>query len=114
MSSLPIKPVALDRPFGTGTGTGSGSAGLRAKFKPRLLSTFVASNPASVSALLSGRGIGFQARLAEFVLLNRLKARSQRDESAEIMARAERIVFVTCKNWFAESDRDAVQRVQPL
>ncbi len=74
----------------------------------------VASNPASVAALLSGRDLGFQAGLAEFVLLNRLKARNQRDESAEIMARAERIVFVTCKNWFAEPDRDAVQRLTPL
>ena len=52
--------------------------------------------------------------MAEFVLLNRLKARNQRDESAEIMARAERIVLVTCKNWFGETDRDALQRVKPL
>ena len=107
MSSLPIKPVELGRP--------PGSAGLGAKCKPRLLSSSsVASNPVSVSASLSGRGKSFYARLAEFLLLNRLKARNQRDESAEIMARAERIVFVTCKNWFAEPDRDAVQRVKPL
>ena len=106
MSSLPIKSVELGRP--------PGSAGLGAKCKPRLLSSSVASNPASVSASLSGRGKSFYARLAEFLLLNRLKARNQRDESAEIMARAERIVFVTCKNWFAEPDRDAVQRVKPL
>ena len=79
-----------------------------------MLSSCVTSNPVSVSASLSGRGIGFQARLAEFVLLNRLKARNQRDESAEILARAERIVFVTCKNWFAELDRDTLQRVTPL
>ena len=110
MSSLPIKPVALDRPPGTGTGT----AGLGARCKPRLLPSCGASNPASVAALLSGRGLGFQAGLAEFVLLSRLKARNQRDERAEIMACAERIVFVTCKNWFAEPDRDAVQRVTPL
>ena len=106
MSSLPIKQALLERP--------PGSAGLGAKCKPRPLPSCVASNPASVSALLSGRGIGFQARVAEFVLLNRLKARNQRDESAEIMARAERIVLVTCKNWFGETDRDALQRVKPL
>ena len=106
MSSLPIKQAQLERP--------PGSAGLGAKCKPRLSPSCVASNPASVSALLSGRGIGFQARVAEFVLLNRLKARNQRDESAEIMARAERIVFVTCKNWFAEPVLEATKRVTPL
>ena len=99
MSSLPIKQVALDRP--------PGSAGQEARRKPRLVSSCAAPNRISVSASVSGRGLGFQARLAEFVLLNRLKARNQRDESAEIMARAERIVFVTCKSWFAEPDSDA-------
>ena len=53
------------------------------------------------------RGIGFQASIAELLLINRLKALGRRDQSAEIMERASHIVFVTCQNWFTEPEAKA-------
>jgi hypothetical protein len=43
----------------------------------------------------------FQASIAEFLLVNRLRARKRAEPSADVLERASRIVFVTCKNWFA-------------
>ena len=55
---------------------------------------------------LPRRSLNIQASLAEFFLVNRLRARSQQSkQSAEILERASHIVFVTCKHWFAEEDQ---------
>ena len=43
---------------------------------------------------------GFQARIAEFLLIHRLRARRPGAPSADVLLRAEHIVFVTCQNWF--------------
>ena len=47
---------------------------------------------------------GFQAGIAEFLLVIRLRARRRAEPSADVLERAARIVFVTCKNWFAAAD----------
>ena len=55
---------------------------------------------------LARRSVNFQASIAEFFLVNRLRARSQQSkQAAEILERASHIVFVTCKHWFAEDDQ---------
>ena len=55
---------------------------------------------------LPRRSVSFKASLAEFFLVNRLRARSQQSkQAAEILERASHIVFVTCKHWFAEEDQ---------
>jgi hypothetical protein len=48
------------------------------------------------------RKLGFQASIAEFLLVNRLRARRPAQPSADVLERASRIVFVTCQNWFAK------------
>ncbi|MDP3795538.1 MAG: hypothetical protein Q8R06_00095 [Polaromonas sp.] len=47
---------------------------------------------------------GFQAGIAEFLLVIRLRARRRAAPSADVLERAARIVFVTCKNWFSAAD----------
>ena len=55
---------------------------------------------------LARRSVSFQASIAEFFLVNRLRARSQQTKQAnEILERASHIVFVTCKHWFAEENQ---------
>lgn len=55
------------------------------------------------------KSIGFQASIAEFLLVNRLRARRRSEKSPDVLERAARIVFVTCQNWFAEPERDNVR-----
>ncbi|WP_411882931.1 hypothetical protein [Polaromonas sp. YR568] len=50
---------------------------------------------------IAKRKLGFQASIAEFLLVNRLRARRPAEPSADVLERAARIVFVTCQNWFA-------------
>jgi hypothetical protein len=49
--------------------------------------------------------LNFQARIAEFLLIHRLRARHKSAPSADVLERAERIVFITCQNWFATPER---------
>lgn len=56
------------------------------------------------------RAIGFQARIAEFLLIHRLRARHKSAPSADVLQRAERIVFVTCQNWFAPPEQRKPRR----
>jgi hypothetical protein len=63
---------------------------------------------------LSQKAIGFHARIAEFLLVNRLKARLRRHDGEQIMERAAQIVAVTCKNWFLAPDGKAPERRTPL
>lgn len=49
------------------------------------------------------RQVGFPASIAEFLLVFRLKARRRSALSADILERAVRVVFVTCKNWFSDA-----------
>jgi hypothetical protein len=49
--------------------------------------------------------LNFQARIAEFLLIHRLRARHKSVPSADVLQRAERIVFITCQNWFAPPEQ---------
>ena len=52
------------------------------------------------------RKAGFQASIAEMLLVSRLKARNEQDSQvsdAGILDRAAHVIFVTCKNWFTSS-----------
>ena len=55
-------------------------------------------------AIAPQRQVGFPSRIAEFLLVFRLRARQRSTLSADILERAVRVVFVTCKNWFSGSD----------
>ncbi|CDS52822.1 hypothetical protein [Polaromonas sp. CG9_12] len=61
-----------------------------------------ASHP--VPAIAPQRPVGFPSRIAEFLLVFRLRARRRSTLSADILERAVRVVFVTCKNWFTGTD----------
>ncbi len=61
-----------------------------------------ASHP--VPAIPPQRQVGFPSRIAEFLLVFRLRARRRSTLSADILERAVRVVFVTCKNWFSGTD----------
>lgn len=77
--------------------------GLVSRVKRRLFPASTRSPSASTALIAAPRkGITFQASIAEFLLVNRLRARSRRDQASEMLERASHIVFVTCKNWFAE------------
>ncbi|WP_029526829.1 hypothetical protein [Polaromonas glacialis] len=57
-----------------------------------------------VPAIAPQRQVGFPSRIAEFLLVFRLRARRRSALSADILERAVRVVFVTCKNWFSGTD----------
>jgi hypothetical protein len=54
--------------------------------------------------------LNFQARIAEFLLIHRLRARHKSAPSADVLQRAERIVFITCQNWFAPPEQRKPRR----
>ena len=55
-------------------------------------------------AIAPQRAVGFPSRIAEFLLVFRLRARRRSTLTADILERAVRVVLVTCKNWFAGTD----------
>ena len=55
-------------------------------------------------AIARPRAVGFPSRIAEFLLVFRLRARRRSKLSADILERAVRVVLVTCTNWFAGTD----------
>ena len=82
--------------------------GLVAKFRKKLF----ASRPPSASSglvVLSKRDISL-SRTAELLLISRLKARSPCIQTAGMLERAAHIVFVTCKNWFSDSEPQRAPR----
>lgn len=61
------------------------------------------------------RSISFHAGIAEFLLLTRLKARSQKKlQAAQMLERAAQIVLVTCRHWFSAAKGKLPQRPAPL
>jgi hypothetical protein len=50
------------------------------------------------------RPLGFPSRIAEFLLVFRLRA--NRWSASDMVERAMRMVLVTCKNWFSASDSE--------
>ncbi len=55
---------------------------------------------ACVPMLVPERALGFPARVAEFLLVLRLRARRRSALSAAMLERALQVVFVTCQHWF--------------
>ena len=48
-------------------------------------------------------GLGLQAGLAELMLINRLRARTRRDLSVEMLQQAAEVIEVTSRHWFTGS-----------
>src|SRR3982751_3607384 len=81
-------------------------ASMASRFRQRLFHPWSGTRaPSKVPAPVSNRTATFQASIAEFLLVNRLRARRRAQPSADVMERAARIVFVTCQNWFAKPAR---------
>jgi len=79
---------------------------MASRFRQRLFHPWSGSRaPALPPEPVAKRKITFQASIAEFLLINRLRARRRAQPSADVMERAARIVFVTCQNWFASPAR---------
>ena len=59
------------------------------------------------------RAVGFPSRIAEFLLVLRLRARRRSTLSADILERAVRVVLVTCKHWFAGAEAPQPRKRDP-
>ena len=59
---------------------------------------------ASVPAVVPKPRMRFPARVAEFLLVFRLRARRSA-RSSDILQRAVQVVLVTCRHWFGGSER---------
>ena len=55
----------------------------------------------SLPAIAPERPVGFPSRIAEFLLVFRLRASRRSALSGDMMERALRVVLVTCRHWFA-------------
>ena len=85
------------------------------RFRQRIFHPWSRDGDAAPSALLAPQpktksAISLQARIAEFLLIHRLRARQKSEPSADVLRRAERIVFITCQNWFAPPDQRKPRR----
>ncbi|RYG07222.1 MAG: hypothetical protein EON92_18775 [Burkholderiales bacterium] len=88
--------------------------GLVSRVRSRLFPAKAVAREEALAPEGQKRGIGFQASIAELLLVNRLKALGRRHHAveAEIMERASHVVFVTCQNWFTEPEAQALQARQ--
>jgi hypothetical protein len=82
---------------------GVSRSGLVARVRHRLFPPSPSSSSTGLPAVYK-RKLSFQASIAEMLLVNRLKARTQQDQAAHMLERAAHVIFVTCKNWFATGD----------
>ncbi|MDB5868541.1 MAG: hypothetical protein JWP96_873 [Polaromonas sp.] len=79
------------------------------RLKERLLHPWSQHEDATAEAKTSlpiiapERPVGFPSSIAEFLLVFRLKARRRSTFGTDILERAVRVVFVTCKHWFADA-----------
>ena len=91
------KPVAVIAPPAT----------MASRFRQRLFQPWAGTRVPTVAKPepLAHKKMTFQASIAEFLLVNRLRARKPAVPSADVLERASRIVFVTCQNWFATPPR---------
>lgn len=79
------------------------------------LTALLGSPPVDARPVATRRSISFHAGLAEFLLLTRLKARSQKKRQvAQVLERAAHIVLVTCRHWFSAAEGKLPQRTAPL
>ena len=85
------------------------AVGMVARFRKRLFNP-LGGGPAAKAApapVITRRQIGFRASLAEFLLINRLRARIRTvkpAQSFDVLQRSEHVIFVTCKAWFGDSE----------
>jgi hypothetical protein len=56
------------------------------------------------------RQVSQQSRLAELMLLNRLRVRIRHDLTSDTLARAAVVIGVTARQWFGETGRSTVAR----
>ena len=82
------------------------------RLKERLLQGWTSREPVlketkpMLPAIAPQRALGFPSRIAEFLLVFRLRARRRSAAlSADILERAVRVVLVTCQHWFAGLDK---------
>ena len=87
---------------------------LRQRLFPARVAVTAGGAETAATAPSIGSSVRFQANIAEFLLITRLKARCQPKPSTDILERASHIVFVTCKNWFVTPDRQTAARCSPL
>ncbi|MCZ8257659.1 MAG: hypothetical protein O9327_18590 [Polaromonas sp.] len=83
-------------------------ATMASRFRQRLFQPWSGPRPPTAArppAPIAHKKVTFQASIAEFLLVNRLRARKPAVPSADVLERASRIVFVTCQNWFATPQR---------
>jgi len=83
-------------------------ASMASRFRQRLFQPWSGPRAPAATHLpapVAQKKMSFQASIAEFLLVNRLRARKRAEPSADVLERASRIVFVTCKNWFATPQR---------
>ena len=94
----------------------SQAGSLAARLRQRIFPPSLGHKPdVSEREAVPGRLMSFNARIAELLLVNRLKARAHpRSQASEILERAAHIVFVTCKNWFSSGDGKTPEQRTPL
>ena len=66
---------------------------------------------------LSRQTLTLRAGIAELLLVTRLKARTKpagSQSNAEVLERATEIVYVTCKSWFTDAEKEFPQNRKPL
>ena len=85
------------------------------RFRLRIFHPWSRDGDAAPSALaapqpITKSAIGLQARIAEFLLILRLRARHKSEPSADVLQRAERIVSITCQDWFAPPEQRKPRR----
>ena len=77
----------------------------------RPFSHFLQSPAAPCSGLVrtgDRRRVLHQSRLAELMLVNRLRARIRHDLTEDTLARAAEVIGVTARQWFGDAGRSAV------
>ena len=85
------------------------------RFRQRIFHPWSHDGDAAASAIAAPlpktkSAISLQARIAEFLLIHRLRSRHKSEPSADVLRRAERIVFITCQNWFAPPEQRKPRR----
>ena len=73
---------------------------------PAPLEYRTASLKEKLPAPVASRLFGFPAKIAEFLLLARVRSRVRSALCADTLRHAAQVVLVTCKNWFLKADRD--------
>jgi len=94
-----LRPSLALEPTGAAPDDERASSGVLTRLRQRLLSRRITLTPG----------------IAQLLLINRLNAHSLRKMlDADVLERAARIVFVTCKNWFSSPVGKILSQRKPL